>query len=240
MSIFGNNSKQLESLQKLGGDVLAKTMDLCVKFDILNTAIEKMDDRMAVLEAILSRVGGSVLSVESKIGVEFKPLIELAKTAVQLELEKQADKSAKNAEEFQKTRKKLSDEDKEMLSTRLLLLLKRDADNLNLPAEMDGGISSDFAKIYNELRVKHGLKPVETPPAQTPWLKIDGKKGDKKVDKKDDKKDKPSKETKKEEKKPTTKKGKKNGTKPGRNRKEKAAGSGNAVSSDKKLADGQG
>lgn len=236
MSIFGNNSKQLESLQNLSGDVLAKILDLCVKFDILNTAIEKMDDRMAVLEAILSRVGGSVLSVESKIGVEFKPLIELAKTAVQLELEKQADKSAKNAEEFQKTRKKLSDEDKEMLSTRLLLLLKRDADNLNLPAEMDGGISSDFAKIYNELRVKHGLKPVETLPAQTPWLKIDDKKGDKK----DDKKDKPAKETKKEEKKPTTKKGKKNGTKPGRNRKAKAAGSGNAVSSDKKLADGQG
>lgn len=232
MSIFGNNSKQLESLQNLSGDVLAKVMDLCVKFDILNTAIEKMDDRIAVLEATLIRVGGSVLSVESKIGVEFKPLIELAKTAVQLELEKQADKSAKNAEEFQKTRKKLSDEDKEMLSTRLLLLLKRDADNLNLPASMDGGISSDFAKIYNELRVKHGLKPVETLPAQTPWLKIDDKKGDKK--------DKPAKETKKEEKKPTTKKGKKNGTKPGRNRKAKAAGSGNAVSTDKKLADGQG
>ena len=221
MSIFGKKNKQIESLQMLNGDVLSKVMDLCVKFDLLCDKLAKMDDQMAVFEAILTKLGTMLFKIESKIGVEFKPLIKIAERAVEAEERKRVAESAKNAEEFQKTRKDLSDEDKEMLSTRLLLLLKRDAENLNLPAEMDGGISSDFNKMYNELRVKHGLKPVEAPQsAQTEWKKIE---------------DVEPKKTEKE-KMTNTKKGKKNGKKPTRNRKAKATGSRNAVSSDKKLA----
>ena len=226
MSIFGKKNKQLEPLQNLIGDTLGKVIDLCVKFDLLCDKIEKMDDRLTAVESIMHRVSASMTNVESKLSVRFEPLIELAEKAVEIDAEKQAAVTAKNREEFYKSVKKLSDEEKEMLSTRLLFLLKRDAENLNLPAEIDGGISSDFDKMYNELRVKHGLKPVSTlPSSQTPWREIEKTE---------------SKEEKKEDKKPKAKKGKKNGKKPGRNRKAKAAGSGDAVSTDKKLADGQG
>ena len=121
---------------------------------------------------------------------------------------------------------------------RLLMLVKRDADNLNLHPEMDGGITADFRAAYNGLRVKNGMPSVPTPSVEN----VRTGTGDEKKNEVDGVTVEQSKQ-KKNVKKVKGKRGRKvekNGKNVGRDRKTEAASAGDAVSSGKKLADGQG
>lgn len=155
-------------------------------------------------------------------GCDFGKIAAAAVSMAETEKAKLVEDQKKRLDEFEKTQKKLTDAEKEELFTRTLLLLKTDTEKWCPKGNQIWG--EDAQKIYNNLRKKHGLKPVEMPKAEI-WTPVTDEKSTNEEPKKQ---------------KTPNKKGKKNGKKPGRNRKAKAAGSGNAVSPNEKLANGQG
>jgi len=184
-----------------------------------------LENKIDALESAVCKLNADISKL---LGGDFGRIADAASDLVDVERNKLNIEFNRHLAEFEKTRGNISEEEKERLFARALLLMKSDADGLNIPACMDGGISSDFNEIYNELRAKHGMKPVPSDPVPgNEWTPTTGTtdKGEKSTESNS---------------KTKTKKGKKNGKKPARNRKAKATGSGDAVSPDKKLEDGQG
>ena len=201
--------RQLELFDEILDASTARYENLCRKLtEQLVQVVTKLDNMNSYFKELC--------------GCDFGKIVAAAVSLAETEKAKLVEDQKKRLDEFEKTQKKLTDAEKEELFTRTLLLLKTDTEKWCPKGNQIWG--EDAQKIYNNLRKKHGLKPVEMPKSEI-WTPVTDEK--------------PTKEEPKKSKAPN-KKGKKNGKKPGRNRKAKAAGSGDAVSTDKKLADGQG
>lgn len=180
--------------------------------------IHELKSRISSLESAVHSLN---VDLATLLGGDFGRIATAANDLVEIERKKIDAEYKQRLAEFEKTQKTLSEDEKEEFFTRMFLLLKTDIEK-RCPSGNQIW-DDDTQKIYNDLRKKHGLKPVERV-RQGLWGPVveDDKKSDENTKSKN------------------KKRGKKNGKKPGRNRKAKAAGSGDAVSSDKKLADGQG
>ena len=226
MSIF-NKNKDLTKAQKDSiSDIFYQIVSdrIISRFDDVIASTEnnillcikeltkKVSDMDAAIRAMKSDFGGFSEAIA--------PYLEKEKVNILKDLE------TKNAE-IQKQQEQISDETKRHLFERLFLDLCSSAldhddirrEGVNSPITI---FDDDDRKTYRDILRKYSIKSIhDNPSASTEWRGI-----------------KKEEEVKKTE--PKTKKGKKNGKKPGRNRKAKATGSRNAVSSDKKLADRQG
>lgn len=136
---------------------------------------------------------------------------------------KVADKIAERQNLFEKTQKALSEHEKAVLCDRLFAEVYQEAKTRRYHTFTDR--EEDLA--YENLLDKYGVQKSENR-SSSECPSVVAESAD------------TAKAAKKNVTKSGTKKGDKNGKKPGRNRKAKTAGSRNAVSTDKKLADGQG
>lgn len=180
--------------------------------------IHELKSRISDLESAVRNIN---VDLATLLGGDFGRIVTAANDLVEIERKKIDAEYKQRLAEFEKTQKTLSEDEKEEFFTRMLLLLKTDIEK-----RCPGGNQiwdNDTQKIYNDLREKHGLKPVERV-RQGLWgpIVVDYNMSDENTKSKN------------------KKRGKKNGKKPGRNRKAKETGSGDAVPTDKKLADGQG
>lgn len=180
--------------------------------------IHELKSRISSLESAVHNLN---VDLATLLGGDFGRIATAANDLVEIERKKIDAEYKQRLAEFEKTQKTLSEDEKEEFFTRMFLLLKTDIEK-RCPSGNQIW-DDDTQKIYNDLRKKHGLKPVDMV-RQGLWGPVvtDYKKSDENTKSKN------------------KKRGKKNGKKPGRNRKAKETGSGDAVSSDKKLADGQG
>ena len=169
--------------------------------------VHELKSRISALESAVHNLN---VDLATLLGGDFGRIATAANDLVEIERKKIDAEYKQRLAEFEKTQKTLSEDEKEEFFTRMFLLLKTDIEK-RCPSGNQIW-DDDTQKIYNDLRKKHGLKPVERV-RQGLWGPVveDYKK-----------------------------RGKKNGKKPGRNRKAKETGSGDAVPTDKKLADGQG
>lgn len=232
MSIFGALFNKKEKFTKEIGKTVVKINCTDDQYRLLNEMYEcgvdlvhGLENKIAALESAVHRLNADISTL---LGGDFGRIAAAASDLVDMEKKKLNIEIDRRLGEFEKTRGNISEEEKERLFAKVLLLMKGNAERLNIPECIDGGISSDFDEIYNELRAKHGMKPVPSDPVPgNEWTPTTGTtdKGEKSTESNS---------------KTKIKKGKKNGKKPARNRKAKATGSGDAVSPDKKLADGQG
>lgn len=164
-----------------------------------------------------------ILSIKSQISdikMSLKGIRDIIDPVLQENSLKVADRLAERQNTFEKTRKMLSDHDKAVLCDRLFAEVYQEAKTRNYHMFAD----RDEDLVYENLLDKYGVEKnknrlsLESNFDESPTKTETQTATDKKK----------------------TKKGDKNGKKPGRNRKAKTAGSRNAVSTDKKLADGQG
>ena len=164
-----------------------------------------------------------ILSIKSQISdikMSLKGIRDIIDPVLQENSLKVADRLAERQNTFEKTRKMLSDHDKAVLCDRLFAEVYQEAKTRNYHTFAD----RDEDLVYENLLDKYGVEKnknrlsLESNFDESPTKTETQTATDKKK----------------------TKKGDKNGKKPGRNRKAKTAGSRNAVSTDKKLADGQG
>lgn len=225
MSIF-NKNKDLTKAQKDSiSDIFYQIVSdrIISRFDDVIASTEnnillcikeltkKVSDMDAAIRAMKSDFGGFSEAIA--------PYLEKEKVNILKDLE------TKNAE-IQKQQEQISDETKRHLFERLFLDLCSSAldhddirrEGVNSPITI---FDDDDRKTYRDILRKYSIKSRhEDLPASTEWRGIV--------------------EEEHKKAKPKAKKGAKNGKKSGRNRKAKATGSRNAVSSDKRLADGQG
>ena len=180
--------------------------------------VRNLKNRISALESTVHNLN---VDLSTLLGGDLGRIATAANDLVEIERKKLDAEYKQRLVEFEKTQKNLSEDEKEEFFTRMFLLLKTDIEK-RCPSGNQIW-DDDTQKIYNDLRQKHGLTPVERV-RQGLWGPVvtDYKKSDENTKSKN------------------KKRGKKNGKKPGRNRKAKAAGSGDAVSPDKKLANGQG
>lgn len=240
MSVFSKLFPKKKLVEKQVGDYVVKfkctDRHLELLDEILNCStskyeglVELMGKRMSALESKIDRV---LNYFEELSGGDFGKIVASAKSLSETERAKLKIEQEKRQIQFNETQRDLTEDEKERLWMRLFMLLKRDADNLNLRPEMDGGIADDFRKAYNSLRVKNGLHPIPTPAVNPGAEKPVVNQPEATIEQPKTKKS--------NVKKSKGKRGRKNEKNTGRDRKEEAAGGGNAVSSDEKLADGQG
>ena len=208
--------------EKISSDMRDVSVSLSLKIDLLRNEIL------------------SIASQISDIKTSLKGIRYIIDPVLQENSLKVTDRLAERQNTFEKTRKALSDHEKAAICDRLFAEVYQEAKTRRYHTFTDE--EEDLA--YENLLDKYGVQKNSNRPGaeldvdcsrkvETP-VKVPG--ADTLV--KDDKKENVAEKQKKA--KTKTKKGDKNGKKPGRNRKAKTAGSRNAVSTDKKLADGQG
>lgn len=215
--------RQLELLDEILSCSASKYENLLKSMESRMSVIEnKMDEMLSYFKDLTNGDYGKIVASAQKIA-------EAKRLESEIEQEKRQI-------QFNQARRDLSEDEKEKLLMRLFMLIKSDADNLNLYPEMDGGITADFRSAYNRFRAKNGMPPVPSPSVENVRTGTDN---EKKNEADDAITEQPS--QKKNVKKVKGKRGKKiekNGKNIGRDRKKEAASTGDAVPSDAKPSNG--
>ncbi len=227
MSIFGKTKSRPFDNDQCNQLHTIVSMENSVAQEKISSDIRNASDSISLRIDSLRNDISSIKSQISDIKMSLKGIRDIIDPVLQENSLKANDRLVERQNAFEKTRKLFSDREKAAICDRLFAEVYQEAKTRGYHTFMDKG--EDL--VYENLLDKYGVQKNSDRPGTE--LDIDySKKVEAPVKV-------PGTDTKAKAK-PKTKKGDKNGKKPGRNRKAKTAGSRNAVSTDKKLADGQG